>query len=337
LLVRGAKVTMSFYNGRRVLVLGGLGFIGTHVTGRLDSLGAEVTVATRSLGGHRDAVEQFAARGVQCVEADLVDAAAIRDAVKRQDVIFNLAGQSGAVRSMEDPLTDLDVNCRGNLVLLEAIRQESPRAKVVFVSSRLAYGRGGHEPIVEEQLADPLCVHAVHKLAVEQYLRLYGRLYGLRFAVARLTNPYGSGQPSGRTAYGVVNRLIHLALAGETLPIYGDGRQLRDYIYIDDAVDALLRLGETTESDARLYNVGSGVGTPLVDMARSIVELVGSGRVALVPWPELAEQIETGDFVADIARIRREVGWQPRVPLADGLARTVTECRSQLSALKFQG
>jgi nucleoside-diphosphate-sugar epimerase len=328
---------MSFYDGRRVLVLGGLGFIGTHVTGRLENLGAEVTVATRSLSAHRDAVGQFAGRGVKCVEADLGDADAIRDAVKRQDVIFNLAGQSGAVRSMEDPLTDLDVNCRGNLVLLEAVRQESPGAKVVFVSSRLAYGRGGHEPIVEEQLPDPLCVHAVHKLAVEQYLRLYGRLYGLRFAVARLTNPYGAGQPSGRTAYGVVNRLIHLALADATLPIYGDGRQLRDYIYIDDAVDALLRLGETAESDARLYNVGSGVGTPLVDMARLIIGLAGSGRIATVPWPKLAEQIETGDFVANIARIGREVGWQPRVSLDEGLERTVTICKAQLATLKSQG
>ena len=237
---------------------------------------------------------------------------------------------------MEDPLTDLDVNCRGNLVLLETVRQESPGAKVVFVSSRLAYGRGGHEPIVEEQLADPLCVHAVHKLAVEQYLRLYGRLYGLRFAVARLTNPYGAGQPSGRTAYGVVNRLIHLALADATLPIYGDGRQLRDYIYIDDAVEALLRLARPLKA-TRLYNVGSGVGTPLVDMARLIIRLAGSGRVAMVPWPTLAEQIETGDFVANIGRIRREVGWQPRVSLDEGLDRTVTMCKAQLATLKSQG
>lgn len=325
---------MSSYRDRRALVLGGLGFIGTHVSERLSGLGADVTVATRSLDDHRDAAAKLTARGVKCVEAELGDRDAIRALVCRQDVIFNLAGHSGAVRSMEDPWTDLDVNCRGNLVVLEAVRQESPAAKLVFVSSRLAYGRCGSGPTVEEQPPDPLCVHAVHKLAVEQYLRLYGRLYGLRFAVARLTNPYGAGQPSGRIAYGVVNHLIHLALAGETLPIYGDGRQLRDYIYIDDAVDALLRLGETQESDSRLYNVGSGVGTPLVDMARLIIQLAGSGRLALVPWPRLAEQIETGDFVAGIGRIRREIGWEPRVSLTDGLERTVSHYKAQLSSLE---
>jgi UDP-glucose 4-epimerase len=324
----------GFYRDRPTLVLGGLGFIGTHVTERLQALGADITVGTRSLDHHREAAAAFGSRGVKCVEADLGDRDAIHAAVKGQDVIFNLAGQSGAVRSMEDPWTDLEVNCRGNLVLLEALRRESPEAKLVFASSRLAYGHGTGAATVEEQAPDPLCVHAVHKLAVEQYMRLYRRLYGLRFSVARLTNPYGAGQPTGRTAYGVVNRMIHLALAGETLPIYGDGRQLRDYIYIDDAVGALLRLGETRESDGRLYNVGSGVGTPLVEMARSIVQLAGSGRLALVPWPKLAEQIETGDFVAGIARIRREVGWEPRMPLADGLERTVALCRAELSTAK---
>jgi UDP-glucose 4-epimerase len=331
---REASIRVSYYRDRPALVLGGLGFIGTHVTERLRGLGAHVTVATRSLAHHREAAAAFESRGVKCVGADLGDRDAMLAAVKGQDVIFNLAGQSGAVRSMEDPWTDLDVNCRGNLVLLEAVRLESPDAKLVFASSRLTYGHGAGEPTLEEQVPDPLCIHAVHKLAVEQYMRLYGRLYGLRFSVARLTNPYGAGQPTGRTAYGVVNRMIHQALAGETLPIFGDGHQLRDYIYIDDAVGALLRLGETRESDGRLYNVGSGVGTPLVQMARSIVRLAGSGHLALVPWPKLAGQIETGDFVADIARIRREVGWEPRTPLADGLERTVALCRSELSTAK---
>src|SRR5439155_12096021 len=151
--------------------------------------------------------------------------------VTGQEVVFNLAGQSGAVRSMEDPATDVEVNCRGNLALLEALRAASPAATLVFVSSRLSYGKGGHTPVAEDQPADPLCIHAVHKLAVEQYLRIYGRIYGLKFSIARLTNPYGPGQPSGRTAYGVVNHMIHRALAGDAIAIYGDGSQQRDYVY----------------------------------------------------------------------------------------------------------
>jgi UDP-glucose 4-epimerase len=153
----------------------------------------------------------------------------------------------------------------------------------------------------------------------------------MRSTVARLTNPYGPGQPAVRTAYGVVNRLIHLALDDQALPIYGDGKQRRDYIYIDDAVDALLTLGASAAGDGEIYNVGSGAGTELVEMARAIVAITGSGRVTFTEWPAIAERVETGDFVADITRIGRDLGWQPRVSLADGLQRTVAHYRARVS------
>jgi UDP-glucose 4-epimerase len=174
---------------------------------------------------------------------------------------------------------------------------------------------------------NPTCIHAVHKAAVEQYLQLYANVYGLRCTTARLTNPYGPGQPRERTAYGVVNRLIPLALAGEPLRIYGDGRQRRDYIYIDDAVDALVALADRA-ADGGTFNVGSGVGTPLVDMAHAIAEIAGRGRVEFVGWPRLAELVETGDFVASIDRIGSVTGWQPRVSLRDGLQRTIAHYRA---------
>jgi UDP-glucose 4-epimerase len=314
---------VSDYRDRRVLVIGGLGFIGLNLSRHLRRLDARVTAVTRSLDAHRDLVAECEALGVAVVEGDLRDRAAMTAASAGQDVIFNLAAQSGAVRSMEDPWTDLDVNLRGNLVLLEALRAANRDAKLVFVGSRLEYGRTGGGAVAEDHPTDPLCVHAVHKLTVEQYLRLYGHLFGLRFAVARVTNPYGPGQPQSRTAYGVVNRMIHLALADAALPIYGDGAQRRDYIYIDDVAAALARLGESSASDARVYNVGTGIGTRLIDMARTITSLAGRGRIEQIAWPPLAEQIETGDFVADITRIERELGWTPAVMLDDGLRRTL--------------
>jgi UDP-glucose 4-epimerase len=170
----------------------------------------------------------------------------------------------------------------------------------------------------------------VHKHTVEEYLKLYRRLFGLRFAVARVTNPYGPCQPAGRTAYGVINRLIHLALADETLTIYGDGEQQRDYLHVSDVVDALIRLAMSAASDGRIYNVGSGSGTRMIDAARLIVDIAGGGRIAHVPWPPLAEQIETGDFVADISRIRAEVGWTPAIPFAAGLEETVSFYRAHV-------
>ena len=327
---------MNGYRDRAVLVIGGFGFIGVNLTRELARLGARVTVVTPSLDRHRAMAADLAPLGVRALEGDLRDPLAMRTAIADQEIVFNLAGRSGAVRSMEDPWTDLDVNCRGNLVLLEAIRGATPSAKLVFVSSRLAYGRAGESTaagaaVREDHEVDPMCVHAVHKVAVEQYLRLYARLYGVRFAAARLTNPYGPGQPRERTAYGVVNRLIHLAMAGEPLPVYGDGRQLRDYIYIDDAVQALLTLGAAPACDGRIYNVGSGAGTRLVDMARAIASIVGRGHVEFAPWPALAALIETGDFVADVGKIHRDTGWAPRVGLTEGLERTVAFYRAHVA------
>jgi UDP-glucose 4-epimerase len=319
---------VSMFANRRALVIGGFGFLGVNVTERLRQLGARITIVTRSRGTHATAAAAATAHGIGVREADLRDQVAMREAIAEQDVVFNLAGQSGAVQSMDDPWTDLDVNCRGNLVLLEAIRQVNPGVKLIFVSSRLAYGRVGAKPVPEEYVPEPLCIHAIHKLAVEQYLSLYGQVYGIAWSAARLTNPYGPGQSPERTAYGIVNRMIHQAIAGHPLRVYGDGLQRRDYIYVEDAVAALLRMAESPASTGRIYNVGSGVGTPLVEMARSIGALAGGARVECVAWPALAEQIETGDFVADVSRIRRELGWEPRVALADGLQRTVAFYRN---------
>src|SRR5262249_17732833 len=162
------------YVRRPVAVVGGFGFIGWNLVDRLVGLGARVTVVTRALDRHRAAAAAIEARGVAVREGDLRDAAAMREAVLGQEIVFNLAGQSGAADSMRDPWTDLDVNCRGNLVLLEALRQRAAQAKLVFVSSRLAYGRVGPLPAREDRAPDPLCIHAVHKLAVEQYLAVYG-------------------------------------------------------------------------------------------------------------------------------------------------------------------
>lgn len=318
----------SCLNNTPVFVIGGLGFIGVNLTHRLATLGATVTVLTPSIERHADQVRAFSKQGVKAVEGDLRDRELMSKLVTDQQIVINLSGQSGAVRSMEDPWTDLDVNCRGTLVLLEALRTANPHAKVIIAGSRLEYGKPEEIPVAEDTPGDPLCLHAIHKRTVEQYVRLYGRLFGLRFAIARVTNPYGPGQPRGRTAYGVINRLIQLALAGERLTIYGDGLQLRDYVHVDDVVAALVRLAESPRADGRLYNVASGTGTPMIDLANTIVGIAGGGRVEHVEWPPLAQQIETGDFVADISRIRNELGWSPAIKLREGLEHTVAFYRA---------
>jgi len=318
----------SWYRDRPVLVVGGLGFVGLNLSRRLAALRARVTVATPRRAAHELEASELQSQGARVVEADLRDADRMREAVAGCEAVFNMAGRSGAVRSLEDPFTDLDVNCHGSLVLLEAMREASPAAKLVFPGSRLQYGRVESIPVAEDSEMTPMCMHAVHKLAVEQYLKIYQQLYGLRSTVVRLTNPYGAGQPAGRVAYGVVNRMIQLALGDQPLPVFGDGAQLRDYIYIDDVVDALLCIGANQATDGHAYNLGSGTGTSFVAMARLVVDLVGGGRVVFEPWPPLAAKIETGDFVADITRLTAAIGWTPSTPLADGLRRTIDSYRT---------
>jgi UDP-glucose 4-epimerase len=317
---------------KHALVIGGLGFIGVNLTERLLSDRVQTTVLTPSRERHAAQAAAFETRGARIVQGDVRERAALAHVVPGQQVIFNLSGQSGAVASIEDPAADLDVNCRGNLALLETMRAANPQARLIFVGSRLQYGRPISLPVREDAPTNPLSVHAIHKQTVEQYLQLYAQLFGLDYAVARVTNPYGPGQPSGRTAYGVVNRLIHLALENRALTIYGDGAQQRDYIHVDDVVSALVRLAQSDASRGRVYNVGSGSGTRMIDLAHAVVAIAGSGRVEHVEWPALAQQIETGDFVADISKIRTEVGWTPTVALRAGLEHTLAHYRA-LAAL----
>jgi len=314
---------------KRFLVLGGLGFLGANVSKRLRAGGSDVTAATRSLAAHPATASAFASDGIHAVEANLMDGAAMARLVPGHDVIINLAGESGAVRSLEAPLVDLDGNCRANLVLLDAIRAHNPAVKLVFVGSRLQYGKPIALPVTEDHPRQGLSVHAVHKNAVEEYLRVYADLFGLRYTVARVTNPFGPGQPASRVNYGVVNRMIHLALADQPIPIYGDGMQQRDYVYVDDVSQALVQLAESDAANGRAFNVGSGTGTALIDMAHAIIRAAGGGSITHEPWPRLAEQIETGDFIADITRIEREIGWRPNTNLSDGLASTVAYQRVQ--------
>ena len=317
------------YSGRRALVVGGLGYIGTNLVAALFDAGADVSVVTPVRGRHHTQWAAIEERGGRMIEADVRHLDAMRAAVSGHDVVFNVSGQSGALQSVQAPMLDLDVNCAGNLALLEAIRLEAPSAKLVYAGSRLVYGAPHTLPVSEDHALAPLCPHGVHKAMVEHYLTIYRRLHGIRATTLRITNPYGCGQPAERRAYGVINFLIHRALADLSLPIYGDGAQLRDYIFIADVVVALLLAGADQRSDGRVYNVGSGVGTSMIEMAQLVVKIVGSGRIEHQPWPPLVQEIDTGDFVADVTRIEHEIGWRPATSLADGLRRTVSASLGQ--------
>lgn len=320
----------SFYRGRRVLVAGGLGFIGSNLAHRLVELGSEAILVDSMLpacGGNPFNVEGIRDQ-VRVEIADVRDADAIAGLVRDQEVIFNLAGQVSHIDSVNDPLADLEANCRGPLALLEACRRGNPTVKVVYASTRQIYGRPMALPVTEAHRTSPVDVNGVNKLAGELYHQVYFDAYGLRTVSLRLTNTYGPRQLLRHNRQGFIPWFIRCALDGGEITLYGDGSQLRDLTYVDDAVDAFLRAGAGAAGDGQVFNLGGPEPISLRALASRIVETAGTGSIRFVPWPLERKAIDIGSYHADYAKIRRLLGWEPTVPLDEGLKRTVAFYRA---------
>ncbi len=316
---------LSNYRGSRVLITGGLGFIGSTIAHKLVQLGARVTVLDALLPQHGGSVKNMEGieSKVEVVVDDIRNSNVVRRVVTDKDVIFNLAGQVSYTESMTDPYLDLDISCLGHLTVLEACRQLNPRVRIVFSSSRMVYKRNPALPVTVDAPVEPLTIYGVHKLTGEHYHRLYSEVYDMPTVVIRVTNPYGPRQRVEGGKYGIVNWFTTLAMRGDRLRIFGDGSQMRDYIYIDDLTEIFLRAGQLTHPKGQIYNGGSGTGTSFRTMVESIVTAVGAGEIQTVDWPENYSRFETGDFVADISRTVDALGYKPTTSLDDGLARTV--------------
>ncbi len=314
------------YRRRRVLVLGGTGFLGWNLVERLRQIDAQVTVF--ALGGSQ-VWDPLPPEQRPCfVTGRLEDLSAIEAVVRDQAVIFNVAGRSGALASNQQPMADLEVNCRGVLNVLEACRRLNPQARIVFPGSRLQYGPARYLPVDEAHPMEPLCIYGIHKLAGEKYHLLYHRLYGLPATVLRISNPYGPSPINHQTRYNIVNHFIRQALRGGPLQVFGDGQQVRDYLFVGDLVDAFLLAGSHPAAVGRVFNVGSGRPLPFIEMARIIVEVVGKGWIEPTPWPDEYQQVETGDLYFDIGHIRHTLGWQPRTDLATGIRLSIEQIQA---------
>jgi len=313
----------GFYQDKKVLVTGGLGFIGINVCLRLLALGAEVTVLDNFVPPNPSAPFDALLSSLSVAVADMRDADKVERVIRDQHVIFNLAGKSGAADSNKTPLNDLDINCRGHLTILEACRCFNPSVAIVFPSSRLVYGKPRYLPVDEAHPVAPESIYAAHKLTVENYHLIYGHLHGLKATVLRVTNPYGPLQVGDARVYGIANKFIQSAVRGEKLTVFGAGEQRRDYLYIDDLVHAMLLAGGKEVARGRIYNIGDDRSASLMELAQLAVTTAGSGEITQIPWPEDYRAIETGDFQSDITLAVRELGWQPVTQLAEGVARTV--------------
>ena len=308
-----------------VLITGGLGFIGSNLARRLVDQGADVTLVDSLVpeyGGNPANIEGIEDR-VTVEIADVRDTERLPALIRGQDIVFNLAGQTSHVDSLHDPFTDLEINCRAQLSILETVRHENPKAKVIFASTRQLYGRPQYLPVDEKHPLAPVDPNGVNKAAGEWYHLVYGEIYGLRCCVLRLTNTYGPRMRVKDDRQTFLGTWLRLAVLGEELLVFGDGTQQRDFTYVDDAVDAFLLAGESQAADGQVFNVGGEPPVSLGELAEVLVELAGGGSWQLVPFPEERRTIDIGDYYADDSKIRSLLGWEPRVGLREGLERSL--------------
>jgi UDP-glucose 4-epimerase len=314
----------DFYRGRRVLVTGGLGFIGSNLCRTLSDLGASVLAVDSLLpdyGGNLYNLAGYEAK-VRINIAD-VRGHGMEYLVKGQEVLFNLAGQVSHLDSMVDPFTDLEINCRSQLSILEAVRKGNPEIKIVYAGTRQVYGKPQYLPVDEKHLLNPTDVNGINKISGELYHLVYHSVYGIRASSLRLTNTYGPRQLIKHNRQGFIGWFVRKAALGEEIQVFGDGTQKRDFNHVDDVVDAFLRAGATDASDGGVFNLGDAHPVSLVELVKLLIEVAGGGSFTLVPFPAERKKIDIGDFYADTSRVRQALGWEPKVPLRKGLAETV--------------
>lgn len=313
------------FAGRRVLITGGLGFIGSNLARRLVELGANVLLVDSLIpeyGGNLFNIAGIEDR-VRVNIADVRDRYGMEYLVRGQDFLFNLAGQVSHLDSMQDPYTDLEINCRSQLSILEACRKYNPEVKIVYAGTRQIYGKPHYLPVDEAHPLEPTDINGVDKMAGEWYHLVYHRVYGLRVTSLRLTNVYGPRMRVRDARQTFIGWWIRQIVEGQELQIFGDGQQVRDFNYVDDVVEACLLAAADPVADGEIYNLGGDEPITLLDLAKLMVEINGSGSYRLVPFPPDRKRIDIGDYYGDYTRIRTQLGWQPRISLRVGLEHTL--------------
>ncbi len=312
------------------LITGGLGFIGSNLARRLVELGARVTLVDSLIpeyGGNLFNIAGIEDQ-VRVNIADVRDEYSMDYLVQGRDYLFNLAGQTSHLDSMSDPYTDLEINCRAQLSILEACRKHNPRVKIIYTSTRQMYGKPDYLPVDERHLVHPTDVNGINKMAGEWYHIVYNNVHHIRAVSLRMTNTYGPRmrvKDARQTFLGVwIKRLIE----GEPIEVWGDGMQIRDFNYVDDAVDAILLAATTDDAYGQIFNLGSDETINLRDLAALCVEVNGDGAYRIIPFPHDRKPIDIGDYYADYRKIRGKLGWQPRVNLREGLKRTLAFYRA---------
>jgi len=321
----------AWFAGRKVLITGGIGFIGSNLARRLVELGADVTLIDSLIpeyGGNLFNIEAIKAR-VRVNISDVRDTYSLRYLLNGVEVLFNLAGQTSHMDSMTDPVTDLEINCAAQLRLLETCRKYNPGLKLVFASTRQIYGKPDYLPVDERHILRPTDVNGVNKMAGEWYHILYNNVYGLRAVALRLTNTYGPHMRIKDARQTFLGIWVKCAVQQQPFEVWG-GEQLRDFTYVDDCVEAMLAAAANPACDGRTYNLGGERVVSLADLAKLVSDAAGGATFSVREFPAERKRIDIGDYYADDAAFRAATGWSIQVPLERGIERTIAFYRQNL-------
>ena len=331
------RLTMNVANAyshlahKRVLITGGLGFIGSNLARRLVAADAEVTLVDSLIpeyGGHLFNLTGFQDR-VRVNISDVRDDHSMRFLVQGQDYLFNLAGQTSHLDSMQEPYTDLEINCRAQLSILETCRKYNPEIQIVFASTRQLYGKPDYLPVDEKHLLRPVDVNGINKMAGEWYHILYNNVYGLRACALRLTNTYGPRMRVKDARQTFLGIWVRRLLEGVPFEVW-EGTQKRDFTYVDDAVDALVLAVVSDAANGKIFNLGGEPVVTLTELATQLIAANGGGTFESKSFPAERKRIDIGDYYADYRLIQDVLGWRPQVSLGEGLERTLEYYRENL-------
>ncbi len=331
-MVRNYELS-EHYRSKKVLITGGLGFISSNLAHKLVRLGANVTLVDCLLpeaGGNLYNIKGIEER-IKVNTCDIRDRESMNYLVKGQDYIFNLASQVFHIDSMSQPFNDLDINCKGHLTLMEACRTNNPEVRIVFAGTRQAYGNPEYLPLDENHPLRPIDINGIHKTAAEWYHLLYHTVYGILTTSLRLTNTYGPRQLVKHNRGGFTGWFIRQAIDNEEIQIFGDGSQLRDFTFVDDAVDAFLLSGASDKAEGQVFNLGGEKPYTILEFVELLLRLCHSGSCRVVPFPDERKRIDIGSVYSSYDKIKHSLGWSPETHLEAGLAQTIDYFRQNKS------
>ncbi len=314
---------------KNILITGGCGFIGSNLAEHCVALDNNVTILDSMIpdyGGNTFNLQNIKNK-VTINYSDLRDHHSLKYLVQNQDIIFNLAGQVSHIDSMIDPVTDLEINTKAQLNLLECCREYNPNVKIIFTSTRQIYGKPKIIPVNESHPINPTDINGINKYSAEKMHSLYHDVYNLKTVSLRLTNVYGPKQLIKHNKQGFTGIFIREALLGNTIKLFGDGLQKRDFNYVDDVVDALILAANNDKAIGNTYNLGYPKPYSLLDFVK-ILQTYCNVNYEIVPFPTEKKKIDIGDYQGDFSKINQDLLWTPKTSLDTGLKKTVSYFKS---------